>query len=101
MRALFRQLTIMRGKALMFGLAAALGCVLAALIGEIPWSFVEDDAALAARGPAVDVVFVLDHTTSMRAEMAGIKSGLQHFVSELTMRGFDAQVGLIAFSDRF
>jgi Ca-activated chloride channel family protein len=99
MRKILRQLLGSR-KALLFGLYGAGGGIVAALIGEAMWSFAEN-AGTPLKGPPVDIVFVLDVTSSMRAEMNGVKSGIQRFVTALTSRGFDAQVGLIAFGDRF
>ncbi|NES68974.1 MAG: VWA domain-containing protein, partial [Okeania sp. SIO2D1] len=49
----------------------------------------------------VDVLFVLDVTGSMKGEINGVKNGINNFVSTLNSRELDAQVGLIAFGDRF
>ncbi|NEQ41601.1 MAG: VWA domain-containing protein [Okeania sp. SIO3I5] len=84
-------------KILIFGILAAFGCLIGAIIGELLLPFIQPTPAL----QQVDVLFVLDVTGSMRGEINGVKNGISNFVSTLNSRELDAQVGLIAFGDRF
>ncbi|MGK7872577.1 MAG: VWA domain-containing protein [Xenococcaceae cyanobacterium] len=48
----------------------------------------------------IDVMFVLDVTSSMNEEIRGVQQGIQNFARELEARKLNARVGLIAFGDR-
>jgi len=85
-------------KPLLFGICAAVGCLVAALFGEILLAFTLPPPVTAQQ---VDVVFVLDVTGSMESEINGVKTGIRNFVSELEARQLDARVGAIAKCDRF
>ena len=85
-------------KPLLFGICAAVGCLVAALFGEILLAFTLPAPVTAQQ---VDVLFVLDVTGSMESEINGVKTGIRNFVSELEARQLDARVGAIAFGDRF
>ncbi len=52
------------------------------------------------KGAKVDVVFVLDVTGSMGAQINGCKRGISAFAAELFKRKLDAQIGLVAFGDQ-
>ncbi|NET43465.1 vWA domain-containing protein [Okeania sp. SIO2B3] len=84
-------------KILIFGILAAFGCLIGAIIGELLLAFILPTPTL----QQVDVLFVLDVTSSMEGEINGVKNGISNFVSTLNSRELDAQVGLIAFGDRF
>jgi Ca-activated chloride channel homolog len=90
-------------KPILFGLCGAGGCLIAAIAGEIFLAFalpppsIQMDRVL----PKVDVMFVLDITSSMDREIQGVQQGIQSFAQELSRKQLDAQVGLIAFGDRF
>jgi Ca-activated chloride channel family protein len=83
-------------KAVFFGGAAALGCLLGAVAGEPLFSLLpttNDDA------PEVDVLFVLDVTGSMQAQIDGVRSGIVDFATKLSERGLDERIGTVAFRD--
>jgi len=84
-------------KILIFGILAAFGCLIGAIIGEVLLGFILPTPAL----QQIDVLFVVDVTGSMKGEINGIKNGINNFVSTLNSRELDTQVGLIAFGDRF
>lgn len=84
-------------KILIFGILAAFGCLIGAIIGEVLLGFILPTPAL----QQIDVLFVVDVTGSMEGEINGIKNGINNFVSTLNSRELDTQVGLIAFGDRF
>ncbi|GGA15368.1 vWA domain-containing protein [Okeania sp. KiyG1] len=84
-------------KILIFGILAAFGCLIGAIIGELLLAFILPTPTL----QQIDVLFVLDATNSMEGEINGVKNGISNFVSTLNSRELDAQVGLIAFRDRF
>ena len=84
-------------KILIFGILAAFGCLIGAIIGEVLLGFILPTPAL----QQIDVLFVVDVTRSMKGEINGIKNGINNFVSTLNSRELDTQVGLIAFGDRF
>jgi len=84
-------------KVLIFGLLGAGGGFIGAILGEMLLAF-----TLPSPKPPlqVDVLFVLDVTGSMDKEIAGVRRGIQDFVSEFSSQNMDARVGLIAFRDR-
>jgi len=84
-------------KPLLFGLCAAVGCLLASLAGEILLAV----ALPTPTNQQVDIAFALDVTGSMQEEINGVKKGIGQFVSEMNSRELDARVGLLAFGDRF
>ncbi len=101
MRQVFRCLRRTISKPLLFALYGAIGCFLAAIIGEVLLglalpSSIESPSSL----PQVDIMFVLDVTGSMKEEINGVEQGIQSFAKELSSRKLDGQVGLIAFGDR-
>ncbi len=49
--------------------------------------------------PPVDVVFVLDLTSSMQFAIDGIKDGIQSFAARLEKNTPDARIGLVGFRD--
>lgn len=83
-------------KALFFGAVAAVGCLLGAIVGE-PLFRLLPSAADAT--PKVDVLFVLDVTGSMQAQIDGVRSGIVDFATKLSERGLDERVGTVAFRD--
>ncbi|NEQ41600.1 MAG: VWA domain-containing protein [Okeania sp. SIO3I5] len=84
-------------KILIFGILAAFGCLIGAIIGELLLPFIVPTPTL----QQIDVLFVLDATESMGEEINGVKNGISNFVTTLNSRELDSQVGLIAFRDRF
>lgn len=88
------------GKVLLFVFAGAAGCAFGALLTEGLWHTISQSVPEVHR-PKVDVIFVVDITSSMFDEIAGVKDGINEFVAEFTERGMDGQVGLVAFGDRF
>ncbi len=101
MRQLFRRLRRTISKPLLFALYGAIGCFVAAILGEVLLalalpSSIESPSSL----PQVDIMFVLDVTGSMQEEINGVEQGIQSFAKELSSRELDSQVGLIAFGDR-
>jgi len=48
---------------------------------------------------ALDLVFVVDVTSSMEANISSIRTNLQRFVSKLVERGWDARFAAIAYRD--
>ena len=104
MRSLVSQFISKVSKPVLFALYGAIGCFLAAIIGEIFLSFALPSSVnpvMPAPIPQVDVMFVLDVTSSMDREIRGVQRGIQNFAKEIRDRELDAQVGLIAFGDRF
>lgn len=83
-------------KTLFFGAAGAAGCLIGALLGEPLYSIID---ALQSRGPKVDVLFVLDATASMQPQIDGVRKGITDFAKQLSERGLDERVGLVAFRD--
>jgi hypothetical protein len=83
-------------KALFFAICAAVGCLLAAGVGEILLAYTLPPPV----SNQVDVMFVLDVTGSMQEEISGVERGIASFVSQLSSQDLDAQVGLMSFGDR-
>jgi hypothetical protein len=54
---------------------------------------------LAPPVPKVDVVFVLDLTSSMQFAIDGVKDGIQSFVTHLENKKFDARFAMVCFRD--
>jgi len=81
-------------KALFFGVTGALGCLFGALLAEPLWALLPR-----AGGPQVDVLFVLDITGSMQAQIDGVRAGIVDFARKLSERGLDERVGVVAFRD--
>jgi Ca-activated chloride channel family protein len=50
--------------------------------------------------PKVDILFVLDVTSSMQFAIDGTRDGISSFADELSEMNLDARVGLIGFRDR-
>ena len=48
---------------------------------------------------SVDVVFVIDNTSSMTGEIAGVRSSVLQFVDVLRAGGQDVRAGVVAFND--
>lgn len=48
---------------------------------------------------ALDLVFVLDVTGSMRSELDSVRQGMQELISIAQTTGWDLQVGAVAFAD--
>jgi len=79
-----------------FGVVAAIGCLVGALLGEPLFAFLpraQDEK------PQVDVLFVLDVTGSMQDQIDGVRSGIVDFAAKLSERGLDERVGIVAFRD--
>ncbi len=47
----------------------------------------------------VDIIFVLDTTSSMTSAIASVKNNVNEFVRIMTIAGFDARFGIITFGD--
>ena len=62
--------------------------------------FTDGQPAPAPSPEQIDIMIVLDVTSSMNEEIAGVQQGIQNFAQELKKRKLDAQIGLIAFGDR-
>jgi Ca-activated chloride channel family protein len=75
----------------------AAGGFLAALVGELLLAFL---FPVPPKAP-VDVVFVLDVTSSMEREIRGVQQGIGDFASQIQSRNLDVQMALVAFRDRF
>jgi Ca-activated chloride channel homolog len=88
-------------KPLLFGACGAIGCLAAALLGELLLFFTLPADVMLANVPQVDIVFVLDVTSSMNSEIKGVQQGIQDFVKELEKQKLNSRVGLIAFRDRW
>ena len=86
-------------KILLFGFFGAVGCAIAALAGEILLK--QTLTSLPLTSTSVDIIFVLDVTSSMQEEIDGVRNGIQDFVGKLKNRNIDARVGLVAFRDRW
>ncbi len=56
-------------------------------------------APLASAMPLVDIVFVLDVTSSMQQQIDGVKNGIVTFAKDLQLAKVDAQFACIAFRD--
>lgn len=85
-------------KTLLFGVAGAMGALIASLIFEpIIHSLPKADKSL----PKADVVFVLDATNSMNDVINGVKSGIISFAKGFADKNIDIKVGLVVFRDRF
>ncbi|MFO0967286.1 MAG: vWA domain-containing protein [Gemmataceae bacterium] len=95
-------------KPLFFGLLGALGCLLAAILFEYPVYLLTPARAEKVVKPVkvvpdiikVDVVFVLDVTGSMSAEIDGVRNAIEGFAGGLKREKLDAQIGLVYFRDR-
>ena len=82
-------------------LFGSIGCFLAALLlGEPLYLFLKPAPPVQPEKPKVDVMFVLDATSSMQFAIDGTKTGINKFAQNLRDRDLDSQVGLIAFRDR-
>ena len=82
-------------KALRFGIIGAIGCLLGAMVAEpMYWLMPEQKSE-------VDVLFVLDVTSSMRPEILGVSKGIRRFADELERKNLNTRAGLIAFRDNF
>lgn len=81
-------------KIFLFGGLGAIGCLLGALLGE-PLFLLMPRPSL----PKVDIVFVLDATGSMQSQIDGVQRGIVDFAKQLSERGLDERVGLVAFRD--
>ena len=102
MRQLFSQFIPKVSKPVLFALYGAIGCFLAAILGEIFLGMtLPSSVNPVIPEPQVDVMFVLDVTSSMNEEIEGVQRGIQNFAREISDRELDGQVGLIAFGDRF
>ena len=89
-------------KPLLFGAFGAVGCLLAALFLGEPAHYLLWPPPPKEAGPAkVDVLFVLDTTSSMQGAIDGVRHGIIDFAEELSKRKLDARVGLIAYGDEF
>ncbi len=102
MNNVWRNLTRKISKPILFGIWGAGGCFVASIFGEIflNYALPSSITPIPESTPPVDIMFVLDVTTSMNEEINGVKRGIQQFSQALTTRQLDAQVGLIAFGDR-
>jgi hypothetical protein len=47
----------------------------------------------------VDIIFVLDTTSSMTSAIAGVKNNVNEFVRIMTIAGYDARFGVVTFGD--
>jgi Ca-activated chloride channel homolog len=87
-------------KTLLFGAFGAIGCLIAALVpGEVAYALLWPRSARTSA--SVDVMFVLDTTSSMQPAIDGVRRGIIDFAQELSNRNLDARVGLIAYGDEF
>ena len=99
-RQVFRRLRRTISKPLLFALYGAIGCFLAAILGEVLLALALPSSIKSPSSlPQVDIMFVLDVTSSMQEEINGVEQGIQSFAKELSSRKLDSQVGLIAFGD--
>ncbi|MBN2543316.1 gliding motility-associated C-terminal domain-containing protein [bacterium] len=48
---------------------------------------------------AVDIVFVIDNTGSMGGQIAGVRSNISSFASEMNARGYDYRLGGVCYGD--
>jgi len=87
-------------KVVVFGINGALGCLLGAILGEILLALLlPPPPPPPPKGPPTDIMFVLDVTGSMGAELDGLRRGISDFTREFSSRGLDVRVGLYAFGD--
>ena len=86
-----------RQKLLLFGAFGALGCFIGALLGELLLAATRPPPPPV---PRVDVLFVLDITSSMQPQIDGVRRGIIGFANSLSQRKLDARIGLAAFRDR-
>ena len=104
MRRLLNRLLAKVSKPMLFAFYGAIGCFLAAILGEIFLGMTLPSSVnplISQPPPQVDMMFVLDVTGSMNEEIAGVQRGIQNFAREISDRELDGQVGLIAFGDRY
>ncbi len=92
-------------KPIFFGIVGALGCLLGAILVELPYhlltpSAAEKKAAVDPQEAKVDVMFVLDVTASMGGEIKGVRDGIGQFVSGMKKEDLDVHVGLTYYRDR-
>ena len=86
-----------RKKASLFGSLGAAGGLLGAIVAEVlMWLL----APAAPPPPAVDVLFLLDVTSSMQPQIDGVRKGITQFADALSNRKLNARVGLVAYRDR-
>jgi Ca-activated chloride channel family protein len=78
-----------------FGLIGASGCLLGAVLGEPLFRLLPKLPG----HPQVDVLFVLDATSSMQAQIDGVQRGIVDFARQLSERGLDERIGLVTFRD--
>ncbi|MFO0868808.1 MAG: vWA domain-containing protein [Pirellulales bacterium] len=83
-------------KVLWFGLLGAIGCLVGAVVGEPLYWLIPRNAGA---GRQVDVLFVLDVTGSMQAQIDGVRDGIVDFAHKLSERDLDERIGVIAFRD--
>ncbi len=86
-------------KPLYFGTWGAIGCFLGALLfGELALALLMPGPP---KKPEVDVVFVLDVTSSMQPSIDGVAQGVRDFAKALGGKNeLDSRIGLVAFRDR-
>lgn len=89
-------------KPVRFGLFGGIGCLLAALIlGELIYRLITPPEAkpLSPAAKPVDVLFVMDISSSMDKAIAGVKNGITQFAKELKDKNIDGRFGMAMFSD--
>lgn len=80
-----------------FAAWGALGCLIGALlVGEIVMALAMPPPL---GKPKVDVLFVLDVTSSMQFAIDGVRAGIRDFADGLGREDLDARIGLVAFRD--
>lgn len=89
-----------RKKVSLFGGFGAAGCVLGAVVGELLLLVLTPPAPAAPPPTKVDVLFLLDVTSSMQPQINGVRKGITQFADTLGGHKLDAQIGLVAFRDR-
>jgi len=88
-------------KPLLFGICGAVGGFVASIGGEVLLALLLPPAASQSNPPRpIDIAFVLDITTSMREEFAGVQAGIKDFAREIETKDLDWRLGLVAFRDR-
>ena len=82
-------------KALIFGGIGAVGCLLGAILGEPLFRLLPGPPS----AQKVDVLFVLDATSSMQMQIDGVQRGIVDFAHQLSEHGLDERVGIVTFRD--
>jgi Ca-activated chloride channel family protein len=86
-------------KTTFFATVGAVGCLLGAVLGEPLYGLIPGPRAANTLGGKVDILFVLDATSSMQPLIDGVRDGIVEFARKIEDRGLDERIGVLVFRD--